>query len=120
MNPNYIGLIRKQDDSDFSVEFPDFPGCVTAAASLDEAQAMAEEALQFHIDGMVQDRLPIPAPSSLDAIMADPEQREAIPFLVRVRPPKGKAVRVNVTFDEYLLAAIDALAAAKRMSRSGL
>ena len=28
MNPNYIGLIRKHDDSDFSVEFPDFPGCV--------------------------------------------------------------------------------------------
>lgn len=120
MNPNYIGLIRKQDDSDFSVEFPDFPGCVSAGATLDEARAMAEEALQFHIDGMVQDRLPIPAPSSLEAIAADPENKEALPFLVKVRLAKGKAVRVNVTFDEHLLTAIDALAAAKGMSRSGL
>ena len=120
MNPNYIGLIRKQDDSDFSVEFPDFSGCVTAGATLDEARAMAEEALQFHIDGMVHDRLPIPAPSSLEAIAADPEHNEALPFLVQVRLAKGKAVRVNVTFDEHLLTTIDALAAAKGMSRSGL
>ena len=47
----YVGLIHKEEKSDYSVPFPDFPGCVSAAASLDEARAMAEEALAFHVEG---------------------------------------------------------------------
>jgi predicted RNase H-like HicB family nuclease len=30
----YIALIRKEPDSDFGVDFPDFPGCVTAGRTL--------------------------------------------------------------------------------------
>jgi predicted RNase H-like HicB family nuclease len=41
----YIGLIHKEADSDYGVSFPDFPGVATAGKSLDDAQAMAEEAL---------------------------------------------------------------------------
>jgi predicted RNase H-like HicB family nuclease len=37
---NYIGIIRKEADSDFGVSFPDFPGVVTAGKSLDDARAM--------------------------------------------------------------------------------
>jgi predicted RNase H-like HicB family nuclease len=57
----YIGLIHKQADSDFGVSFPDFPGVVTAGRSLEEALAMAEEALAFHIDGLMADGEAIPA-----------------------------------------------------------
>lgn len=35
---NYIALLRKEEDSDFGVSFRDFPGCVTAGRTLDEAQ----------------------------------------------------------------------------------
>jgi predicted RNase H-like HicB family nuclease len=80
----YIGLLRKDQDSDFGVDFPDFPGCITAGSTLEEARAMAAEALEFHIEGMLEERLPIPAPSPLDEIMADPENAEAIPFPVAV------------------------------------
>jgi predicted RNase H-like HicB family nuclease len=41
--PGYIALIRKDADSDFGVDFPDFPGCVSAGATLDEARRMAQE-----------------------------------------------------------------------------
>ena len=41
----YIALLRKQPDSDFGVDFPDFPGCVTAGETLEEARVMAAEAL---------------------------------------------------------------------------
>jgi len=34
---NYIALLQKEEDSDFGVSFPDFPGCVTAGRTLDEA-----------------------------------------------------------------------------------
>lgn len=66
----YIGLIRKDADSDFGVDFPDFPGCVSAGATLDEARRLAQEALEFHVAGMLEDGDELPAPSSLAAIMA--------------------------------------------------
>ena len=57
---NYLALLRKDADSDFSVDFPDFPGCVTAGATLEEARVMAAEALALHIQGMIEDREPVP------------------------------------------------------------
>ena len=62
----YIGLIHKQADSDFGVSFPDFPGVITAGTSLEDARVMAEEALAFHIDGLVADGEAILEPSDLD------------------------------------------------------
>lgn len=48
----FIGIIHKDKDSDFGVSFPDFPGCVTAGNTAQEAFEMAHEALQGHIDVM--------------------------------------------------------------------
>ena len=59
---DYIALIHKEPASDYGVSFPDFPGCVTAGATLDEARRGAVEALAFHIDGMVEDGEAIPSP----------------------------------------------------------
>jgi len=104
---SYIGLLRKDDDSDFSVYFPDFPGCVTAGSSLDIARQRALEALQFHIDGMVEDDADIPAPSSLAAIMGDGANRDAVAILVDVPERHPRSVRVNVMLPRDLVQAID-------------
>lgn len=104
---SYIGLIRKDADSDFGVDFPDFPGCVSAGATLDEARRMAQEALELHVSGMVEDGEELPAPSSLEAIMADPENGGAVAFLVTLREPADRTVRVNITLPERLLRRID-------------
>lgn len=103
----FIALLRKDDTSDYGVDFPDFPGCVTAGKSLDEARRMAGEALALHVEGMMEDREPIPQPSSLDTVMADPENREAVAFLVEVPTRPAKAVRINVMLPEDLVKAID-------------
>lgn len=47
------------------------------------------------MEGMVEDGEEIPPPSGLGAILADPENKGAVPILVPVELP-GKAVRVNV------------------------
>jgi predicted RNase H-like HicB family nuclease len=104
---SYIGLIRKDADSDFGVDFPDFPGCVSAGATLDEARRMAQEALELHVSGMAEDGEELPAPSSLEAIMADPENGDAVAFLVTLREPADRTVRVNITLPERLLRRID-------------
>ena len=35
---NYIAVVHKDPKSDFGVSFPDFPGCITAGSSIDEAK----------------------------------------------------------------------------------
>jgi predicted RNase H-like HicB family nuclease len=116
---NYIGLIHKEADSDYGVSFPDFPGAVTAGTTLDDARAMAEEALALHIEGLVADGEAIPEPASLEEVMTDPENRDAVAILVRAKIEAPKAVRVNVTLPEDVLEQIDQYAEAHGFTRSG-
>ena len=117
---NYIGLIHKDADSDFGVSFPDFPGVVTAGTTLDDARAMAEEALALHIEGMVEDGEAIPEPSALEEIMSDPDNRSGVAVLIAVKNVQPKAVRVNVTLPGDVLEQIDKYAEAHGYTRSGL
>jgi predicted RNase H-like HicB family nuclease len=97
----YLGLIRKERGSDYGVDFPDFPGCISVGSSLEDASRLAQEALAFHVKGMIEDGLPIPAPSSLDQIDA----AGAVAVLVEV--PEPRTVRVNLTIPSTDLAVID-------------
>ena len=78
----YIALIHKDRDSDYGVSFPDLPGCVTAGATLEEARALVSEALALHLEGMAEDGEAIPEPSTIDALMAERENKDAVAFLV--------------------------------------
>jgi len=115
----YIALIHKDADSDYGVSFPDFPGLITAGTSLDEARAMAEEALAFHVEGLIEDGEAIPEPANLESVMADAVNRDGVAILVPVKTRAAKVVRVNVTLPEDVLAEIDRYAEAHGFTRSG-
>jgi predicted RNase H-like HicB family nuclease len=117
---SYIGIIHKDAGSDFGVSFPDFPGVITAGTDLDDARAMAEEALALHIEGMSEDGEAIPEPSTLDEVMSDPNNRTGVAILVSVKAEQPKAVRVNITLPEDVLERIDNYAEAHGFTRSGL
>ena len=119
MTNQYIALIHKEAASDYGVSFPDFPGVITAGATLDEARAMAEEALGFHIDGLIEDGQAIPEPSSLEQVMTDPVNRDGVATLVPVKARAARIVRINVTLPEDVLADIDHYAKAHGFTRSG-
>lgn len=115
----YIAIVHKDDNSDFSVSFPDFPGCITAGETIDEAKDMAEEAITLHIQGMIEDGEQLPGPSKLEDIMNDPDYGDASAFLVVTVPDsKPRTVRVNITLPEMTLKQIDAAAKKRGMSRS--
>lgn len=116
---HYIGLIHKEADSDFGVSFPDFPGLITAGTDLDDANAMAVEALAFHIEGMIADGEAVPEPSSIEEIMTDPRNRSGVVVLVSARIDTKKVVRVNITLPEDVLNEVDAYAEANGFTRSG-
>ena len=115
----YFPAIVEKSSDGFGVFFPDLPGCTSAGATIQEAALNAEEALQAHIDLSVEHGDAIPEPSALDAIAVATDVAEVGRILVRAEPP-GRAVRVNVTIQEDLLAAVDRYAARLGYSRSGL
>ncbi|BCM19217.1 type II toxin-antitoxin system HicB family antitoxin [Mesorhizobium sp. J8] len=81
----YVGLIHKEAGSHFGVSFPDFPGVVTAGTTVDEARDLAEEALAFHVEGMIEDGKAVPLPTPLEQIELDPEHRGWPAFLVPLK-----------------------------------
>jgi len=113
----YIAYLHKDRDSDYGVSFPDFPGCITAGKTLDEASRLAPEALALHIAGMIEDGDPVPEPSKLEDVAADAAKHGAVAFMVSVDAPDA-TVRVNITARESQIEKIDALAEAAGLTRS--
>jgi len=118
--PTYIALLRKDPDSDFGVDFPDFPGCITAGSTLEETRRMAAEALEGHIECMIELDQRIPEPSSLEAVMADPENAEAIAFPVSVPDRLTGVGQLAVTLATADLEKLDVLAEKRGSSRASL
>ncbi len=102
----YTGIVERGEHG-FGVFFPDVPGCVSAGRTEQEVFANAEEALAGHLAEMVRGGESLPRRS--DDIPSDPEVDEYCRIQVRVELP-GKAVRLNITMDEGLVAAIDRVA----------
>lgn len=115
----YIALIHKEADSDYGVSFPDLPGCITAGTTLDEARALAEDALALHLSGMADDGEVPAESSSLAVIMDDRENRDGVAVLVPVRDQGSHLVRVDITLPADALEGIDRYAQRHGMSRSG-
>jgi predicted RNase H-like HicB family nuclease len=64
----FIALVHKDADSDYGASFPDLPGCVTAASTIDEVLFMAKEALDLHVEAMLENGEEIPSSTPADEI----------------------------------------------------
>jgi predicted RNase H-like HicB family nuclease len=119
----YIAVLRKTSSSDFGVEFLDLPGCFSAGSTLEEAKAMAAEALRLHLDGLHEDGAEVPEASDLDAIERKLRGKRGDDFYalveVEAEPAESRVVRVNITIEERLLREIDSAALERGMTRSG-
>jgi predicted RNase H-like HicB family nuclease len=120
---HYPALIYGEPGS-YGVIFPDLPGCTSGGATLADAARKAGDALSFHLEGMAAAAERIPEPGDFDTPLPDwlaPEPGEAPAEPVRLMVPveaPGRAVRVNISMDEGLVARLDAAALRHGMSRS--
>jgi predicted RNase H-like HicB family nuclease len=64
MMKRYAVVIEKAA-SNYAAYVPDLPGCVATGATVEETERLLREAISLHLDGMQEDGLPIPEPSSL-------------------------------------------------------
>ncbi len=49
----------------YSAYVPDLPGCIATGKTLDEVKQRLREAIAFHIEGLREEGLPVPAPTTL-------------------------------------------------------
>lgn len=57
-------IVIEKAESNYSAYVPDLPGCVATGATLEEIEREIHEAIQFHIEGLREDGLPVPATQS--------------------------------------------------------
>jgi predicted RNase H-like HicB family nuclease len=116
-----IALIHGEPGA-YGISFPDFQGCVSGGASIEEALRRGREALTFHIERMEDVGEPFPKLREVAEIKADPEFTDdftdATVAVVDVDLP-ARAVRVNISIDERLLQRADRAADAAGETRSG-
>ena len=112
----YIAIISKKNNRQYDVFFPDFLGCITSGNSFEDAKNMAQEALQLHVDGMIEDGDLMPSPQSLDVITKKYKTAKLF-FMVKVKF-KIKFSRINITIDEKLLKKLDKYLLNQHQTRS--
>ena len=115
---NYVALVHQDGDSAYGVQFPDVPGCFSAADEIDQLVRNATEALALHLEGET-----LPSPRSLAEIRNDEDVASALAagaFLIAVPliSLSGRTVKANITMDAGLLDAVDHTAKARGLTRS--
>jgi predicted RNase H-like HicB family nuclease len=57
-------IVIEKVPSNYAAYVPDLPGCIATGASVQETESLIREAIEFHLEGLKADGLPIPTPSS--------------------------------------------------------
>ena len=57
-------VVIERAKGNFSAYVPDLPGCIATGVTIAEVEAEIRDAIEFHLEGMHDDGLPIPVPSS--------------------------------------------------------
>ncbi|MEO7020029.1 MAG: type II toxin-antitoxin system HicB family antitoxin [Ktedonobacteraceae bacterium] len=59
-----FSIVIEKAEGNYSAYSPDLPGCIAVGDTIEEVQRNMEEAMLFHIEGMIEDHEPIPVPQS--------------------------------------------------------
>lgn len=62
----YLIVIEKTETG-YSAYSPDLPGCVSTGKTFEEVEHNMHEAIDFHLDGLREEGLPLPQPSTASA-----------------------------------------------------
>lgn len=119
---HYPVVLHKDKHSDYGVIVPDLPGCFSAGKSTDEALTMVQEAIELHLEGLIEEGQPIPRPTSIETHKNNRDYAGGTWALVTVNEStlRVKAQRLSITIPERALDAIDRYANQHNETRSGL
>ena len=67
-------VIYEKSRTGWAAYVPDLPGVVTTAPTRNEVRSLIQEAIEFHLDGLREDKLPIPEPSAEAEVISVPQR----------------------------------------------
>ncbi|WP_296231544.1 type II toxin-antitoxin system HicB family antitoxin [uncultured Pseudomonas sp.] len=104
-----IAILPGDEHHAWGVEVPDIPGCFSAGDDLDDALAMAREAIEGHLEILAEDGEPIPQANSLTHHARNPAFAGCTWAVVDIDVTKymGKAEKLNITLPGHLINRID-------------
>lgn len=119
---HYPVVIHKDKGSDYGVTVPDLPGCFSAGETVDEALTNAKEAIELHLEGLIEDGHVVPEPGRIENYKAKREYAGGTWAVVTVDPSalRVRAKRLSITMPERVLDAVDRWAEDHGETRSGL
>jgi len=114
-------VLHSDDGIRFGVTVPDLPGCFSAGDTFDEALDSVMEAIDLHLEGLMEDGENIPAPRLIAEHLANPDFADGVWAAVDVNMSRfeGKSEKINITLPRRLLAKIDDYASSHGKTRSG-
>ena len=59
------GVVIEKAEGNYSAYVPDLPGCIAPGQTVEETEREIREAIRFHIDGLLEDGLPVPLPTTI-------------------------------------------------------
>jgi predicted RNase H-like HicB family nuclease len=67
-------VVIEKANKNYSAYSPDLPGCVATGATREEAEKNMYEAIEMHIQGLLEDKLPVPESKSFAEYVAVAEK----------------------------------------------
>jgi predicted RNase H-like HicB family nuclease len=58
-------IVIEKAENNYSAYVPDLPGCIATGDTVDELETLMAEAIRLHLEGLKEDGLPIPAPTTI-------------------------------------------------------
>ena len=119
---HYPVAIEKGDKKHaYGVAVPDLPGCFSAGDTLDEALVNVKEAILLHLEGLLDEKQPLPEPHPLEEHVKKRQWKGWTWAIVEVDLSEidNKVERINITLPRRVLRVIDDAAKRAGESRSG-
>ena len=114
---HYVAVIDKDPDSAYGVQFPEVPGCFSAADSFEEIVPNAIEALSLFFERRASRAPPRGLEAVREEVAANVSEGAVLMMIPYVRDRK-RVVRVNLSLEKGFLDTLDEAARMRGMTRS--
>lgn len=114
-------VLHTDDGVRYGATVPDLPGCFSAGDTFDEALDSVREAIDLHLEGLIEEGGDVPVPRTIAEHRANLDFADGVWAAVDVDVSRyeGKAEKINITIPRRLLVKIDEYAKAHGSTRSG-
>ena len=117
----FVVVLHTDDGVRYGVSVPDLPGCFSSGNCFEEALDSAKEAIDLHLEGIVEEGSDLPNLAPIQEHLSNPDYINGVWALINVDISRfdGRTEKINITIPRRVLAQIDAYTKSRGATRSG-